>query len=94
LLESLRHDRQLFIDGKRVEDVTTDPRFAGAAQSLAELGDWIVGGGCRRPADDVARDGRGRNAPGRAIALASSITMPSSAVWCSTSSYRPILVTA
>jgi len=69
LLESLRHDRQLFIDGKRVvEDVTTDPRFAGAAQSLAELGDWIVGGGCRRPADDVARDGRGRNAPGRAVA--------------------------
>jgi aromatic ring hydroxylase len=54
LLESLRHDRQLFIDGKRVEDVTTDPRFAGAAQSLAELGDWIVGGGRRRPADDVA----------------------------------------
>ena len=39
LLESLRDDRQLFIDGERVSDVTTDPRFAGAAQSLAELYD-------------------------------------------------------
>ena len=39
LLESLRDDRQLFIDGERVEDVTTDPRFAAAAQSLAELYD-------------------------------------------------------
>src|SRR5246127_4269138 len=39
LLESLRDDRALFIDGERVSDVTTDPRFAGAAQSLAELYD-------------------------------------------------------
>src|SRR5258707_14829043 len=39
LLQSLRDDRRLFIDGERVEDVTTDPRFAGAAQSLAELYD-------------------------------------------------------
>jgi 4-hydroxyphenylacetate 3-monooxygenase len=39
LLESLRDDRALFIDGERVADVTTDPRFAGAAQSLAELYD-------------------------------------------------------
>ena len=39
LLESLRDDRALFIDGERVKDVTTDPRFAGAAQSLAELYD-------------------------------------------------------
>jgi 4-hydroxyphenylacetate 3-monooxygenase len=39
LLESLCDDRQLFINGKRVEDVTTDPRFAGAAQSLAEFYD-------------------------------------------------------
>ena len=39
LLESLRDDRQLFIDGERVSDVTTDPRFAAAAQSLAELYD-------------------------------------------------------
>jgi aromatic ring hydroxylase len=39
LLESLRDDRRLFIDGERVTDVTSDPRFAGAAQSLAELYD-------------------------------------------------------
>src|SRR5271166_6523129 len=37
LLQSLRDGRQLFIDGERVGDVTTDPRFAAAAQSLAEL---------------------------------------------------------
>jgi len=39
LLQSLRDDRLLFIDGERVGDVTTDPRFAGAAHSLAELYD-------------------------------------------------------
>src|SRR5437879_3084042 len=39
LLQSLRDDRRLFIDGERVEDVTTDQRFAGAAQSLADLYD-------------------------------------------------------
>ena len=39
LLESLRDDRALFIDGERVTDVTTDPRFGGAAQSLAALYD-------------------------------------------------------
>ena len=39
LLESLRDDRQLFIDGQRVRDVTADPRFAEAARSLAALYD-------------------------------------------------------
>src|ERR1700746_1655609 len=39
LLESLRDGRQLFIDGERVEDVTSDSRFATAAKSLAELYD-------------------------------------------------------
>ena len=39
MLQSLRDDRLLFIDGERVADVTTDPRFAGAARSLAELYD-------------------------------------------------------
>jgi 4-hydroxyphenylacetate 3-monooxygenase len=39
LLESLRDGRQLFIDGEQVGDVTTDPRFAEAARSLAELYD-------------------------------------------------------
>jgi 4-hydroxyphenylacetate 3-monooxygenase len=39
LLESLQDGRQLFIDGEQVGDVTTDPRFAAAARSLAELYD-------------------------------------------------------
>ena len=39
LLQSLRDDRQLFIDGERIADVTTDPRFAAAAESLAALYD-------------------------------------------------------
>jgi 4-hydroxyphenylacetate 3-monooxygenase len=39
LLESMRDGRQLFIDGHRVEDVTTDPRFGAAARSLAQLYD-------------------------------------------------------
>jgi 4-hydroxyphenylacetate 3-monooxygenase len=38
-LESLRDDRQIWIDGERVADVTADPRFAGAAHSMAELYD-------------------------------------------------------
>lgn len=39
-LESLRDDRAVFIDGERVEDVTTHPAFAGAARSLARLYDF------------------------------------------------------
>src|SRR5690242_18017910 len=38
-LESLRDDRQIWVDGERVADVTRDRRFAGAAQSMAELYD-------------------------------------------------------
>jgi 4-hydroxyphenylacetate 3-monooxygenase oxygenase component len=36
-LESLQDGREIWIDGARVHDVTTDPRFRGAALSLAEL---------------------------------------------------------
>jgi len=36
-LQSLRDDRHLSIDGERVKDVTTDPRFTGAAHTMAEL---------------------------------------------------------
>jgi 4-hydroxyphenylacetate 3-monooxygenase len=36
-LESLRDDREIWIDGERVADVTADPRFASAAMSIAEL---------------------------------------------------------
>jgi 4-hydroxyphenylacetate 3-monooxygenase len=38
-LDSLKDGRQIRIDGERVGDVAKDPRFAGAAQSLAELYD-------------------------------------------------------
>ncbi|MGH7153164.1 MAG: 4-hydroxyphenylacetate 3-hydroxylase family protein [Acetobacteraceae bacterium] len=38
-LASLRDDRQIWIDGEQVRDVTTDRRFAGAAHSVAELYD-------------------------------------------------------
>ncbi len=38
-LESLRDGRQLWIDGERVDDVTADARFSGAAQTVAELYD-------------------------------------------------------
>jgi len=38
-LDALRDDRQIWIDGERVKDVTTDKRFAGAALSMAELYD-------------------------------------------------------
>ena len=40
LLDTLRGDgREVWIDGERVADVTADPRFAGAARTLAELYD-------------------------------------------------------
>ena len=38
-LESLRDGRRIHIDGELVADVTRDPRFAGAAQSVAALYD-------------------------------------------------------
>ena len=38
-LESLRDDRQIWIDGELVRDVTTDRRFAAAAQTMAALYD-------------------------------------------------------
>ena len=36
-LDSLRDDRQIWIDGELVKDVVTDRRFAAAAQTMAEL---------------------------------------------------------
>src|SRR5438046_2651402 len=38
-LEALRDDRQIFMDGERVADVTRDRRTAAAAQTVAELYD-------------------------------------------------------
>ncbi len=38
-LAAMRDDREIWVDGERVRDVTTDPRFAGAAQTVAELYD-------------------------------------------------------
>lgn len=36
-LESLRDGRDVSIDGERIKDVTQDPRFTGAAHTMAEL---------------------------------------------------------
>lgn len=36
-LDSLRDNREIWIDGERVADVTRDPRFAAAARTMAEL---------------------------------------------------------
>src|SRR5260370_13705509 len=36
-LDALRDDRQVWIDGERINDVTADRRFAGAAHRLAQL---------------------------------------------------------
>jgi len=38
-LAGLHDDRQIFMEGERIKDVTRDKRFAGAARSLAELFD-------------------------------------------------------
>jgi len=38
-LDGLRDDREIWCDGERVKEVTTDPRFAGGAKTLAELYD-------------------------------------------------------
>ena len=38
-LAGIKDGRQIFIDGERIADVTTDRRLAGAARSLAELFD-------------------------------------------------------
>ena len=38
-LAGLHDDRQIFMEGERIEDATKDRRFAGAARSLAELFD-------------------------------------------------------
>jgi 4-hydroxyphenylacetate 3-monooxygenase oxygenase component len=38
-LEGLRDDREIWLDGERVRDITTDPRLRGAAESVAELYD-------------------------------------------------------
>src|SRR5579863_7467793 len=38
-LAGLHDDRQIFMEGERIADVTKDKRFAGAARSLAELFD-------------------------------------------------------
>src|ERR1051325_8198623 len=38
-VSGLKDDRQIFLDGERIKDVTKDKRLAGAAQSLAQLFD-------------------------------------------------------
>ena len=36
-LKTLTEDRHISIEGERVKDVASDPRFAGAAQTMADL---------------------------------------------------------
>ena len=36
-LASLQDDREIYIDGERIKDVTKDYRFIGAAETMAEL---------------------------------------------------------
>jgi hypothetical protein len=69
LLESMRDGRQLFIDGYRVEDVTTDPRFGAAARSLAQLYDMQHNPALTRFLRTAL--GIDRSAPGRRAAIRS-----------------------
>ena len=39
-LDGIRDDREVWSDGERIADVTTDRRFAGGARTLAELYDF------------------------------------------------------
>ena len=36
-LKTLTEDRDISIEGERVKDVANDPRFAGAARTMADL---------------------------------------------------------
>ncbi|SVD06924.1 uncharacterized protein METZ01_LOCUS359778, partial [marine metagenome] len=36
-MSSLQDDREIYIDGERIKDVTKDYRFIGAAETMAEL---------------------------------------------------------
>ena len=49
-LESLRDGRQLFLDGDRIDDITTDPRTREAVRSAADEGysPWTRLGGLSR----------------------------------------------
>ncbi|MFC4626147.1 4-hydroxyphenylacetate 3-hydroxylase N-terminal domain-containing protein [Daeguia caeni] len=40
-LETLRHGREVYIDGERVHDITTHPAFRNAARSIARLYDAL-----------------------------------------------------
>ena len=41
-IQSLRDGRDLYIDGARVEDVTTHPAFRNVARSVGELFDFVL----------------------------------------------------
>ena len=47
-LESLRDDREVFIYGERVKDVTTHPAFRNTARMVARLYDALHDGSTRR----------------------------------------------
>jgi 4-hydroxyphenylacetate 3-monooxygenase len=54
-LAAISDQREVYLDGRRVEDVTTDPAFRGAVSSIAALYDAAVGEG----ADDLQARGDG-----------------------------------
>ncbi len=56
-LDSLRDDRQVFIDGARVKDVTTHPTSRNAARSIARLYDALHDPGTRDALTTVDRHG-------------------------------------
>ena len=60
-IESLRDGREVWLDGKRVDDVTTHPAFRDMVRALADVYDMQNGRVPRR--DDVRRRRKAACAP-------------------------------
>jgi len=56
-LESLRDDREIYIEGERVKDVTTHPAFATPARSMARLYDALHDGSMKTVPTDTGSGG-------------------------------------
>src|SRR4051812_18844609 len=56
-LASLRDGREVYIDGERVDDVTTHPAFRNAARSIARLYDALHAPGTRDTLVGADRNG-------------------------------------
>jgi 4-hydroxyphenylacetate 3-monooxygenase len=75
-LRSLRDGRDVFLDGRRVDDVTTEPGLAAATNTVAGLYDRAAGGGAE---DDwpAAADADGQRCPGAWIRPTDATTLAS-----------------